>query len=104
MARYATNCMRYLDMREIRYSIIDDYTLRVSYSCENIDDVSVYVRFDKDGGNAVTFHAFLMISAGGSVHMDAPTLLYRENHSLGEWFKRAYGDEQKTCFDKRAVG
>lgn len=27
--------------------------------------------------------------------------LYPENHSLGEWFKRAYGDEddRKTPFD-----
>ena len=23
----------------------------------------------------------------------APCFLYKENHSLGEWFKKAYGDK-----------
>ncbi len=27
--------------------------------------------------------------------MDAP-LLYKENHSLDEWFNKAYGDEKKA--------
>ena len=29
-----------------------------------------------------------------------PLFLYRENHSLYEWFKKAYGDEQKTICRK----
>lgn len=53
MARYSTNLMRYLDLRKIKYSVIDDYTLTVSYSCENIDSLSVVVFFDKDGANQV---------------------------------------------------
>lgn len=66
MARYATNCMRYLDMRKIKYLEIDDYTLRISYSCDNIDNISVYVRFDKDGGNTVTLNAFQIANFGAN--------------------------------------
>ena len=66
MARYATNCMRYLDMRDIKYVELDDYTLRVTYSCENISDVSVYIRFDKGGSNTVTLQAFNIANFDGN--------------------------------------
>ena len=29
--------------------------------------------------------------------------LYQENHALDAWFKKAYGDEEKTCYNNWAV-
>jgi len=29
--------------------------------------------------------------------------LYKENHALDAWFKKAYGNEQNPCYEKRAV-
>jgi len=28
--------------------------------------------------------------------------LYKENHWLGQWFKKAYGDEQKALLELRS--
>ena len=30
-------------------------------------------------------------------------LLYQENHALDAWFKKAYGDEEKPCYNNWAV-
>jgi hypothetical protein len=35
-------------------------------------------------------------------HRDPPVdFLYIENHWLGQWFKKAYGDEEKTLLESR---
>jgi hypothetical protein len=32
----------------------------------------------------------------------AAPFLYIENHWLGQWFKKAYGDEEKTLLESRS--
>lgn len=39
--------------------------------------------------------AFVNEQAGANVS----ACLYRENHALDAWFKKAYGDKEKTCYD-----
>ena len=30
---------------------------------------------------------------------DSGSFLYSENHSLSEWFQKAYGDKEKPCYN-----
>jgi hypothetical protein len=36
------------------------------------------------------------------VGFPAGSFLYIENHWLGQWFKKAYGDEEKTLLESRS--
>lgn len=75
MARYSTNLMRYLDLRGIKYSVVDDYTLTVSYSCENLNSLRVVVFFDKDGSNQVHLMASDIASFQGGTEKNLKGLI-----------------------------
>lgn len=62
MAYYKRNFMRHLDYRGIKYEDYDDYTVKVRYTCENINTVEICFFFDEDGEEYVEIIAFSIIS------------------------------------------
>lgn len=104
MARYSTNLMRYLDFREIKYSVIDDYTLTVSYSCKNIDSLSVVVFFDKDGANQVHLMASDIASFKGGAEKNLKGLITCNLlNSKVRWAKFYLDDDFDVIVDCDAI-
>ena len=55
MLKYAQLFVDYLDIKGIKYTVIDERTVKVVYNGDNLDSIPVFVFFDKDGDNLVAF-------------------------------------------------
>ena len=55
MLKYAQLFVDYLDMKGVKYTVVDERTVKVVYNGDNLDSIPVFVFFDKDGDNLVAF-------------------------------------------------
>lgn len=55
MANYKQLFLRYLDEKGVKYTDRDEYVVRISYSCDNLKTIPVYIFFDEDGDPMVQF-------------------------------------------------
>ena len=58
MADYKGLYMRYMDQNNIKYTDVDERVVKVVYSGDNLQSIIVYVFFDPDGENLVTFRSW----------------------------------------------
>lgn len=58
MANYKAAFMKYLDNHGVKYDDQNETIVSLSYKAENMDSVRVYVGFDSDGENLVTFKSY----------------------------------------------
>ncbi len=56
MQEYAQEFARVMDAEGIKYTVHDDHVINVSYTGENLKNISIYVFFDKEGSNHVQFY------------------------------------------------
>ena len=58
MADYCSAVIKHLEKKEIKYRKIDDNTLRISYTGDNLDSIPINVIFDEDGDPYVAFRCW----------------------------------------------
>lgn len=104
MARFCTNLMRYLDFRDIKYSVIDEYTLIVPYKCENLDLLRIVVSFDEDGSNQVHLMTSNIASfQGGNGRQLKGLLACNLLNSKVRWVKFYLDDDDNVIADCDAI-
>ena len=60
---YKQAYMQYLDRNGIKYTDVNDTTVRVSYKGDNMDSIPVLVIFDKDGDPMASFRVFSIVNS-----------------------------------------
>ena len=66
MADYIGAVCKHLDKKEIKYKRINDKTLRIAYSGDNLDTIPINVIFDEDGDPYVALRCWDITKFKGS--------------------------------------
>lgn len=74
MTDYKQAYLRHMDSNGITYRNFDEHTVSVSYRCDNISSVTVFVFFDRNGKNLVRFVAGHLVSFRGEKRAPGITL------------------------------
>ncbi|MBR5774416.1 MAG: YbjN domain-containing protein [Clostridia bacterium] len=65
MSIYKTLFMQYLNEKGVKYTDVDEFAVKISYSCDNINSVNAYVFFDKKGQGMVQLHVWNIMNYKG---------------------------------------
>ena len=62
MVHYAEVFVEHLDFEEVKYTAVDDMTVNLIYSADNMETISVFVIFDKDGDPVVSLKCWSILN------------------------------------------
>lgn len=58
MANYKRTFVDYCDKEGIRYTDLDDHSMKIVYTGDNLNSIPIFVSFDKEGGPTVSFRCW----------------------------------------------
>ena len=69
--RYRDSFISHLDLVGVKYEILDEYTIKIAYDCENKEGgVTVFVFFDEAGDNQVHFVSSVICTTNGKRELE----------------------------------
>ena len=87
MANFKAEYMRYMDNRGIRYRIINENHLEISFRGKNMNTISISVLFNGAGKNDVSFYCFDIASVKDDNKYASALVLCNELNLKYSWIK-----------------
>lgn len=79
--------MKHMDSVGIKYTDVDDFVVRVSYYCDNMDSIDVYVLFNDEGKNLVKLVSWTILTATTDDALAGGILACNEMNNTYRWTK-----------------
>ena len=96
MFNYKVSFLRYLDHHGIHYDDMDEHTVIVPYSGDNIKNMHIHVSFDEDGEGIVQLYAWDIGSFSGDKYAKG-LIICNELNTKYRWVKFYIDSDKDVC-------
>ncbi len=103
MANYKMEFQRYMDGHGIRYGVLNDNVVSVTYTGSNCQSIAIFVAFDQSASNLVEFASYSIGTVNSDEKYANAIVLCNEFNKKYRWVKLFVDDDRAIVAKADAI-